>query len=652
MKYLFSLAVGASLLTEAFAGDSLPRETQAPAVDRRAEEFFYVLQPPDRAQIPLNPPSPDKVKGSIGVWTEYLTDIGGTTSWIGPDPSYIVEATTTQNAEGADVTTTVNKAVDVIKNANGGLDMILSPAFREKVEAILKDVPPCTKRRLRRRQGPACGIEAARARLMEDEGVADMFSEEFHGEVTEEAGLNSDADSGYGTDEDGFVEGAEGPAGSEAGETVETIIIGSEADAAAIAAAAGEIDGAIVVGGITLTAVTFLGLLMKAVDMNGKVEPVYQIPPEDVQTVTKSKSETQSATATATTTTAASCPTGYILKPDCEEGCHATTAADAQATESPGWTCSEGKNKGCKCNPPTDVTIHSFFSDFDQAILTSLEKLKNLAEEPDEPEEPEITCPSKFSAAPSEFFGKIAEGFCDYIKDNFDNENKDLPFDIDGGKIPRLSRRSHRIMQRSPPESREYYRDYVFWVSWIPKEGECLMERDNICTAAFEKLVKAQPCGQNHGSSGDRMTIDAKIDVGCGEFKWNVEAPKEAEPEPEPPGLGGQECYDKHSHTDVQDGVQDSWASNGCRWFAEGKNLKPGDKEVYWGPPGITGHAHMNYKISWKEDCTGHDEQSLQDPLSEANCYDLMRQNYKACNNGGAGGYRDAGCLRYEFYVK
>jgi hypothetical protein len=234
--------------------------------------------------------------------------------WIGPDPSYIsVETTTTKNAEGADVTGTVNKAVDVVKHANGGLDMILSPAFREKVEAILKEVPPCTKKKLCRRQGPSRGIEPAARRVLEDEGVADVFSEQVHKELSEEAGLDTDADSEYGTDEDGFVEGAEGPPGSEAGETVETVVLGSEAEAAAIAAAVGEVDGAIVVGGITLTAVTFLGILLKAADTTGKIEPVYHIPPEDIQTVSKTKTESpRQATTLTTTTSTNSFPTELV----------------------------------------------------------------------------------------------------------------------------------------------------------------------------------------------------------------------------------------------------------------------------------------------------------------------------------------------------
>ncbi|KAF4944216.1 hypothetical protein FSARC_14731 [Fusarium sarcochroum] len=410
MKHLISLAVSAGLFNQVLANRDVPRHTQVPDINPRADEYIYIytIQRPgllDPPHIRLTPPAPDKVKGSIGGWTEYLTEVDGTTSWIGPDPAYItVETTTTKNAEGADVTGTVNKAIDVVKHADGGLDMILSPAFREKVEAILKEVPPCTKRRLRRRQGPSCGIEGAARRVLEDEGVADIFSDQVHGEVSEEAGMNSDADSGYGTDEDGFSEGAEGPPGSEADETVETVILGSEAEAAAIAAAVGEVEGTFVVGGITLTVVTFLGILLKAVDTTGKIEPVYHIPPEDIQTVSKAKSESTQTTTQTTTTSATSCPTGI---PDCPDDCRATKIADAEPTDFVQWACSEGDNKDCKCSPQSVVFAHIFDQDIEDMIQLALIEL----DRPDKSEEPEITCPDELTAAPSKLFVTVADGF-------------------------------------------------------------------------------------------------------------------------------------------------------------------------------------------------------------------------------------------------
>ncbi|KAG8354468.1 hypothetical protein FVEN_g7825 [Fusarium venenatum] len=691
MMSLLHLALAVGFFTEALATGHLPRQTQGPAIRPRAEEHRYVLSPPNHGQIVLYPPPPDRVKGSVSVWTEYLIETGGSTSvikllptyygskayylmqWIGSDPSYIsVETTTSTDAEGATVTGTINKAIDVVKNANGGLDIILSPAFRERVEAILKDVPPCTSRKLRRRQASVCGLEAARNRILDDQGVADVFHEQVHGKISEEAGLESDGDSGYGsgdgsddgsddgsndgsnggdngnegnevtegTDQDGFSEGEVGPAGSEAGDTVEAVVLVAEEDAAVIGAAVGEVEGAFVAGGLTLTAVTFLGILLRAADTTGKVDSVYHIPPEDIQTVSKTKSDATKAPTS--TSSASTCPTAL---PECDDNCKVTKVSNAKPTE--------GNSKGCKCNPKGEEVIHVFDNDFENMILFALGNLNG----PDDPGEPEITCPDEFSDVPSLFFGGVADGFCDYIKDNFDDENKDLLFDINGGKIPVLSRRSTELARRAPPEDRDNYLDYKFAVSWIPREGQCLFDRDNMCTEAFKMLIQEQPCGQNHGSAQNRMTVDAKIGVGCGEFKWNVVAPDEPkpqpqpEPQPEPPALGSQECYDRHSHRDVKDSDQGTQATIGCSNFAKDKKIKAGDNEVYWHPIGIAGPSHLNYKISWKEGCNQFEEQSLNDPVDGETCYSLMRANYKSCNNGGAGGYRDAGCLRYEFYV-
>ncbi|KAF4944217.1 hypothetical protein FSARC_14732 [Fusarium sarcochroum] len=228
------------------------------------------------------------------------------------------------------------------------------------------------------------------------------------------------------------------------------------------------------------------------------------------------------------------------------------------------------------------------------------------------------------------------------------NNNRDLPFDIDGNMIPKLGRRHTELAKRSPPEDPDNYRDYIFWLSWLPREGECLIEWEIICTKAFEKLRQSKPCGQNHGSAGDRMTVDAKIDVGCGEFKWNVEAPKDPEPEPEPelPALGDQICHGEHKQTPTPEEIQDEAASNSCKAYADGATMKAGDADIV-----SRALHHMNYRISWKQDCDEFEEQSIDEPVEGESCYSLMRANYKSCNNGGAGGYRDVGCLRYEFYV-
>ncbi|UZP38411.1 hypothetical protein NXS19_006227 [Fusarium pseudograminearum] len=55
--------------------------------------------------------------------------------------------------------------------------MLMSPAFKKTVEAILKDLPPCTSRKLRRRQASGCGLQVAKDRIIEDDGVDSVYDE-------------------------------------------------------------------------------------------------------------------------------------------------------------------------------------------------------------------------------------------------------------------------------------------------------------------------------------------------------------------------------------------------------------------------------------------------------------------------------------------
>lgn len=104
--------------------------------------------------------------------------------------------------------------------------------------------------------------------------------------------------------------------------------------------------------------------------------------------------------------------------------------------------------------------------------------------------------------------------------------------------------------------------------------------------------------------------------------------------------------------------------------------MKAGDKEIYWHPVG--GEYHQNYKISWIDGCIVVSEQSVELPIEGDPliiCGNLLLDNYYYCkpiiltyaqtlyalllivlhqtdtNNGGAGGWMDAGCLRYDFYI-
>jgi hypothetical protein len=184
--------------------------------------------------------------------------------------------------------------------------------------------------------------------------------------------------------------------------------------------------------------------------------------------------------------------------------------------------------------------------------------------------------------------------------------------------------------------------------------------------------------GTNHGSAGDRMFVEAFVDVGCGDFSWRVEAPPEPTPEPPRPTLESRVCRDAHKHSDVHPDWVDMWAPMGCNMDPARKTMKAGDKEIYWHPIGFYGGEwYQNYKISWIDGCTVATEQSIELPIEGdglIKCGQLLKDNYYYCkltaleyiqavyehplivldqtgNNGGAGGWIDAGCLRYDFYI-
>ncbi|KAL3297157.1 hypothetical protein RB213_006050 [Colletotrichum asianum] len=626
---------------------------------------------------------------NIEAHTSYLTEKGGITKashhpptdvpfsqWIGVDPNYIaVTVVTTTKKGGETAVATITKGVSAAKNGAGGLSILLSPAVKSKLEAIAKQVTPCAGKRRRqnrkRQGGPSCGLADFVQRVGADAELQGSFAEPLTDQVWDQIdeGYESDdpmqdggwegdggdhpagEDEGYFSDDDeGFFEGAE------EGE-IETLVFSSEEEAVAIGEALSGADAAAnaaIWGGSTVTAGSFLAWIWAQASAGEGISNAQEIPAESIHKVTKTKTAS-----TTTTTSSASCPTG--APPSCD-GCQPTSVEvmEAKATGVVNWLCSEGNSKGCTCDPKVEDVITIYEVNYHQAILEAFDDLSKSPEQPTE--KPRIECPGGLSDVPSEFFvDKTSSSFCEEVMKDLAKEVTDAAtaYDINGDRIPILklakveeeaaqSKRS--LVARSPPENSDNYLDYKFYMSYKPGNRDCVVPKEDLCRNAYTELVKSN-CGTNHGSAGDRMFYDASVDVGCGKFTRKVEKPEKAPPAPT---LGERICHDKHSQYDVHDGQQDGWSSNGCRLSAAGKTMKAGDKEVYWHPVGPGADYHQNFKISWIDGCeTSVAEQNLDSPIegdAGVTCASLMRANYKS-NNGGAGGYRDAGCLRYDFYV-
>ncbi|RYP81621.1 hypothetical protein DL770_005829 [Monosporascus sp. CRB-9-2] len=315
--------------------------------------------------------------------------------------------------------------------------------------------------------------------------------------------------------------------------------------------------------------------------------------------------------------------------PECGDECNPTSVNvdDPKVTGVVNWACSErGKSqtKGCTCDPKVEDRISFFDPNLHQAVLNAMEEIEEA------PKESAIGCPGGISNVPREFFlYKTSKGFCEDVMKDLGAELPPTAYDINGNKTPILNLANQKgdgakraLLKRSPPENSDNYLDYKFFLSYSPEDGECLVPHEGLCRNAYDPPVKSN-CSNNHGSAGNRMFIDASIDVGCGKFIWRVEEP--AEPLPTP-SLGNRDCHAEHSHYDVHDGQQDSRSSNSCQ------PQDPVDRRMPNQPT----------------------EQNVEFPIEAdqgISCASIMRANYLDCNNGGAGGSIDAGCLRYDFYA-
>ncbi|KAF4555938.1 Hypothetical protein D9617_2g059030 [Elsinoe fawcettii] len=635
--------------------------------DTMRELRIAAIVPTEPGQIGINSPGPEPTPANIEGHTRYLTEEAGSTKWIGPDPSHIAVTTTMQTKKGGETAiATITRGVNVSKNAEGGVDILLSPAVKAKLEALAKDVAPCAKKLKRgflnrKRQALACGLSDFVQKVGADEELRSSFVQpitdqawrevdegyESGDDPVQDPGWEGDGvsnapgeDEGYFSDDgEGFFEGASGAEGEG---MLETIVFSSGEEAANIGAAlSGDAAAAnaAIWGGGTVTAGSFLAYIWGHL-RDGKAIPIAnQIPKESIHKVTKTK-------AAATTSSSSGCPTSTGAL------CNPTNAAieSGELDKQVEWICTEGMTKDCPCQPMTESRISSVDSTFMQAVLAAFKAIETA------PKEATIDCPLSISKVPSKFFvGQTSAKFCAQVMDNLASAVGPTSYDILGDEIPLLRETKaakftvRSLAKRTPPEKTDSFMDYRFGMEYQPKDGECLVPKEDLCKKAFDKLVKSN-CGSNHGSLMDRMFNDASIYVGCGKFSWHVsELPKA----PPSPNVGLRRCNDAYKHVDVADDVQQLRSEQACRYF-ESDMMKAGQAPRFYSPAGVEGAGtEQNYNISWVPGCeTSAKEQNVMFPIEPngVNCTTLMRDNYKICNNGGAGGYIDAGCVRYDFY--
>ncbi|KAM0426176.1 hypothetical protein ACHAPT_008521 [Fusarium lateritium] len=275
--------------------------------------------------------------------------LGKRTNWIGPDPSYFVSATT--NSGGA---STVTKGAKIDKSEKGGVDIIISPAIKDRLEQIAEEIPSCGGRRFRRRRRDACGLPEFRQRLLEDQQFREHFNQQFSND------LLGAADESCGPT---CATNSEGWAGDEA------LIIGTEEEA--LIAEALIADGGSMFPGVPIAAGTFLTLIWSFIEFGRAAEHAYHIPEDRIHTITRKKEPTA-------TTSNPSCPTTLD---NCPTACKLTSSVDPKETEVVYWKCGEGDKKDCACNPRAIEAVNYKDVDVQKIIWMALDEYDNGEQE-------------------------------------------------------------------------------------------------------------------------------------------------------------------------------------------------------------------------------------------------------------------------------
>ena len=151
------------------------------------------------------------------------------------------------------------------------------------------------------------------------------------------------------------------------------------------------------------------------------------------------------------------------------------------------------------------------------------------------------------------------------------------------------------------------------------------------------------------------MAKTGRVDVGCGVFSYTIVGPTVP--------LTAQErrCYGRDElgkHGNIEKLTQQSRTGFVCAGTAI-ETIKRDDpstnKHFEW----TIGGAPYQYNIYWKEGCLldysiGYSEVYPANPLDVKDpghtaCQQLLIDDYTQCDNGGAGGAIQVGCLVYEF---
>ncbi|KAK3485229.1 uncharacterized protein B0T23DRAFT_43756 [Neurospora hispaniola] len=260
----------------------------------------------------------------------------------------------------------------------------------------------------------------------------------------------------------------------------------------------------------------------------------------------------------------------------------------------------------------------------------------------------------------------VVSHFCSEV-DRQPASSRSWIVDTKGNKIPVLKqvKPSYSISnKRSPPTTPDTYKDYRVSLQWRPSPSSAQSDCPMSCAEAYRAIADS-PCGHTGGEQ-NVMALSGSLDVTCGTYSYHIIPPgSSSDSGGTPLALQEQQCYLESQwpkHFDVHEGSVKQAAKVACGSELKlpekmSKDSKAWEDVHMWGRTGMK----LKMRVEWKDGCVlagGEAEQEPRRPLGAGGvdgkdgCYELLYNDWKNCNNGGVGGYRQAGCLVYSFSPK
>ncbi|RDW76441.1 uncharacterized protein DSM5745_06433 [Aspergillus mulundensis] len=288
--------------------------------------------------------------------------------------------------------------------------------------------------------------------------------------------------------------------------------------------------------------------------------------------------------------------------------------------------CTTDTYNGCKCSTLTS-DIYTLYSkaqvqEAEKIVTTLIEDMKRFDREQQAETNPDVTCVSrdygKALPVDASLLNKLADKFCS--GDTSKERSQDLT---------------------AKDASSSSYEDYKFHFEVNPG-NDCKAD----CKAAFKSMT-----GTCQGIDSHSIQASASAKTSCGtEFTYKITKADTFTQS----GLQERACHDRDQfgkHGDVRGGEL-SMSAISCTSVGDDRGIMRAGSDPIKLVHTYSG-TQYRYTISWVENCKG-DEIDVRYPrggehILGNSCWMLLTDNWEKCNNGGAGGYIDYGCVRYDF---